>query len=65
MLGLPVNKIFFTSWNSEMSYILGFIVADGCVGVKRVRKSDGGKQYFLDITSKDKPHLENIKKAMF
>jgi len=64
MQGLPVNKNFFSSWNSEMSYILGFIVADGCIGVKRIRKKDKTKQYFLDITSKDIEHLKNIKKAM-
>ena len=47
-----------------MSYILGFIVADGCLGVKRIRKRDGGKQYALNITSKDRFHLENIKEVM-
>ena len=47
-----------------MSYVLGFVVADGCVGVKRIRKRDRGKQYYFNITSKDKSHLENIKKAM-
>ena len=46
-----------------MSYILGFIVADGCVGVKCLRK-DGSKQFFLSITSKDVSLLENIRKAM-
>ena len=45
-----------------MSYILGFITADGSIGIKRIRKRDGSKQYFLDITSKDKEHLGNIKK---
>ena len=47
-----------------MSYVLGFIVADGCIGVKRIRKKDGTKQYYFNITSKDKFHLENIQKAM-
>ena len=61
---LSVNKNFFKDWTSEMSYVLGFVVADGCVGVKRIRKKDGTKQYYFNITSKDKPHLENIKKAM-
>jgi len=62
MQGLPVNKNFFSSWSREMSYILGFITADGSIGIKRIRKRDGSKQYFLDITSKDKEHLGNIKK---
>ncbi len=48
-----------------MSYVLGFVVADGCIGVKRIRKKDGVKQYYFSITSKDKSHLKNIKKAMF
>lgn len=47
-----------------MVYILGFIVADGCIFVKRTRKRDGGKQYVLDITSKDYSLLEGIKKVM-
>ena len=64
MQGLPVNKNFFSSWNSEMGYILGFIVADGCIGVKRIRKKDKTRQYFLDITTKDIEHLKNIKKTM-
>jgi hypothetical protein len=63
MSGLPVNQKFFSEWNPEMSYILGFIVADGCIGTKRVRK-DGGRQFFLDITSKDIQLLESIKTAM-
>jgi len=64
MKGLPINKNFFSSWSPPMSYVLGFITADGCVGVKRIRKRDGSKQYYLNITSKDKLHLENIKKTM-
>jgi intein-encoded DNA endonuclease-like protein len=64
MRGLPINKKFFNSWNSNMSYVLGFIVADGCIGIKRIRKKDGIKNYYFNITTKDKLHLENIKKAM-
>jgi intein-encoded DNA endonuclease-like protein len=60
---LPINKKFFSSWNSEMAYILGFITADGCLGVKKIRK-DKSKQYFLDITSKDFSLLRKIKKIM-
>ncbi len=47
-----------------MSYVLGFIVADGCVGVRRIRKKDKVENYYFNITSKDKSILENIKKAM-
>lgn len=64
MGGLPINKKFFSSWNSNMSYVLGFVVADGCIGIKRIRKKDGVKNYYFNITSKDGFHLENIKKVM-
>jgi intein-encoded DNA endonuclease-like protein len=60
---LTVNKKFFSSWNPEMAYVLGFISADGYLGVKRIRK-DKSKQYFLDITSKDFSLLKKIKKMM-
>lgn len=58
-----INKNFFQIWNSEMSYILGMIAADGSLGIKRIRK-DGSKQYFLEITSKDLRLLRKIKKVM-
>ena len=64
MAKLPVNENFFKTWTPEMSYVLGFVVADGCVGVKRIRKKDGVKNYYFNITSKDRLHLEYIKKAM-
>jgi len=64
MAKLPINENFFQNWTPKMSYVLGFVVADGCIGVKRIRKKDGIKNYYFNITTKDKPHLENIKKAM-
>lgn len=27
----PKNEIFFTVWSSQMAYVLGFFIADGCV----------------------------------
>ncbi|PIS38989.1 MAG: hypothetical protein COT34_00850 [Candidatus Nealsonbacteria bacterium CG08_land_8_20_14_0_20_43_11] len=63
MRGLLVNKNFFSSWNPEMSYVLGIITADGCRVAKHIRK-DGSKQFLLDITSKDVFLLKKIKKAM-
>jgi len=63
MHGLSVNKSFFSEWSSEMSYIFGFVVADGCIYVKRI-KSDGTKYYNFNITSKDYSILEKIKEAM-
>ena len=64
MRGLFVNQKFFTSWTPNMSYVLGLTVADGCIGIKRIRKRDGAKQYYFNITSKDKNLLEKVKKAM-
>jgi len=43
-----------------MSYVLGFIVADGCVCKRKDRKNS----YTLNITSKDREHLLKIKKAL-
>ena len=43
-----------------MSYILGFIVADGCILKRKNRKNS----YIFNITNKEKQHLEKIKKAM-
>jgi len=60
---MGINKKFFSKWTSEMSYILGMIVADGCIVVKRIRK-DGSKQYSLEITNKSLFLMRRIKKAM-
>ncbi len=43
-----------------MAYILGFIVADGSVCKRKDRKDS----YIMNITSKDRKHLEKIQKAM-
>ena len=43
-----------------MSYVLGFIVADGCVYKRKDRKNS----YTLNITSKDREHLLRIKKEL-
>jgi len=40
-----------------MSYILGYITADGCICVSKNRKHP----FSLNITSKDKAHLYNIR----
>ncbi|MFH1820473.1 MAG: LAGLIDADG family homing endonuclease [Candidatus Nealsonbacteria bacterium] len=65
MVSFGINKKFFSSWNSEMSYVLGFVVADGCIGIKRIRKRNNEKYYYFNITNKDKSHLESIQKVMF
>ncbi len=63
MKKLPIDENFFSSWSSEMSYVLGLIVADGCLCIKRTKK-DKNKQFALDITCKDYDLLEKIRKVM-
>lgn len=41
-----------------MSYVLGYVVADGCVFKDKSRENS----FIFNITSKDKTHLEKIKK---
>lgn len=60
MAKLPIDENFFKNWTSEMSYILGFVVADGSVWKRKDRKDS----YVMNITNKEKEHLEKIKKAM-
>lgn len=43
-----------------MSYVLGYITADGCISIDRKRKN---KPFLLNITSVNKNHLYKIKKA--
>lgn len=43
-----------------MSYILGYITADGCITVRKNRKNP----FTLNITSIDKTHLYTLRKAM-
>jgi len=48
------NHYFFDTWSQEMSYILGFIAADGCI-----RKNNYGIE--IKLSRKDETHLEKIK----
>jgi len=43
-----------------MAYVLGYFVADGCLGVAKGRK----KPYTFSITSIDTPHLYKMRNAM-
>lgn len=43
-----------------MSYVLGYIVADGCIYKRKDRKDS----YILNITSKDRDHLVSINKSL-
>jgi len=33
-----INQDFFKTWTHEMSYVLGYITADGCITVSKDRK---------------------------
>jgi len=55
-----INKDFFKKWSSNMAYILGYTVADGCIGVSKNRKNP----YSFNITSIDRPHLYKMRNAM-
>ncbi len=57
---IKINQDFFKTWSCEMSYVLGFVVADGCV----IKRKNGIDSYVFNITSKDKGILEKIKKAL-
>ena len=48
------NEDFFKTWTPKMSYVLGFMYADGCIGDTRVLRFSN-KNLFL---------LENVKKFM-
>lgn len=53
----PVNSDFFKEWSREMSYVLGFITADGNI-------CHSGNAHTLDISCDDKDVIEKIKGAM-
>ena len=56
-----INQDFFKGWSSEMSYVLGYITADGCIVVNKDRKSH---PLTLNITSAEKKHLYRLRKAL-
>lgn len=53
-----INSNFFSNWNPQMAYVLGFIYADGCMFVK---KHSWGDLWGVSIGQKDKEHLDKIK----
>lgn len=53
----PVNSHFFKKWSSEMSYVLGFVAADGNI-------CHSGKAHTLHIASDDIDVIEKIKPVM-
>lgn len=56
-----INVGFFKYWTPEMSYILGYITADGCI----VRDDHRRKNpYTINVTSREKSHLYRIRKGI-
>ena len=55
-----INLKFFKKWSPEMAYILGYITADGCL----IKRKDRKNSWVLNITSKDKYHLKNLRRSM-
>ncbi|MDA2922195.1 LAGLIDADG family homing endonuclease [Patescibacteria group bacterium AH-259-L07] len=58
-----INQDFFKHWSYNMSYVLGYIVADGCI-YSCTPKDRKKPRYFFCITSKDLPHLTKIKNTL-
>ena len=56
-----IKKDFFKSWTSEMSYMLGYIVADGCISISKDRKKH---PFTFNITSADKKHLYQLRRTL-
>ena len=56
-----ISQDFFKSWTSEMAYVLGYFVADGCISLSKGRENN---PYTFNITSVDLDHLEKIKTAL-
>lgn len=55
-----MNEDFFKKWSRVSVYILGFIAADGNI----TKRNDRKDSYMLNMTSKDKNHLEAINKVL-
>jgi hypothetical protein len=52
-----INQSFFSTWNSEMAYVLGFWFADGWMG-------QPGRDLHIGFVSKNREHLQCIKAVM-
>lgn len=59
---LKINEDYFKKWSSNMAYILGFILSDGCI-VKSKRKGHSDSLKF-GIYFKDIDILEKIKRSL-
>jgi hypothetical protein len=52
-----VNQAFFSTWNPEMAYVLGFWFADGWMG-------QPDRDLHIGFVSKDREHLQRIQAVM-
>lgn len=57
---IKINQDFFKTWSSDMAYVLGFVVADGCI----IKRKDRMNSYVFNITSKDKSILLKIREVL-
>lgn len=55
-----INQDFFKTWSPNMAYVLGYVAADGCIHASKDRINS----LIFNITSKDRSHLEKIKKVL-
>lgn len=56
-----IDQNIFKHWTYDMSYLLGYIVADGCLVVDKKRTKH---PLTLNITSIDKKHLYKLRKIL-
>lgn len=57
------NEQYFSSLNEESAYVLGFIITDGCIEVRKDRMVKS-LSMALNLSSKDEYILYNINKSM-
>ncbi len=56
-----INQDFFKTWTSEMSYVLGYVTADGCIAASKDRKNN---PLTFNITSAEKKHLYRLRNVL-
>lgn len=52
------NKSFFESWTPKIAYVLGYLIADGCILI------NPRGSYYFSFTSTDKELIEKVKKLL-
>lgn len=55
------NEHFFDVLDADTAYWLGYVMADGCVSLRNRHNS---QQAVFSVASKDKPHLERLRRTM-